>query len=190
MVTAQLLEGGGSVVVLDTENGFRPEKVMKIAERFGLDRNEVLENVYVAQVYNSNHQILLVDQAKDLAEKLKGGGKPVRLVIIDSIAPHFMVDYGGRGKIADRQQKLNRHLHDLRRFAELYNAAVVFTNYKSSGNKRESFGGAVVSHAADFRLYLRFGDQDDVRVVELLDSPHLPPGKTKIKIGDDGIRCV
>ena len=190
MVTAQLSDENASVVVIDTENGFRPEKIEKIAERFGLDRNEVLRNIYVAQAYNSNHQMLLVDHAKDLAEKLKGEGKPVRLVVVDSLMSHFKFEYADRSKIADRQQRLNRHLHDLRRLAELYNAAVVFTNYKDSGNKRASFGGQLVSHAADFRLYLRFATRDDLRVVELLDSPHLPPGETRIRIADDGVRCA
>ncbi|MEM4747651.1 MAG: hypothetical protein QXW74_03975 [Archaeoglobaceae archaeon] len=58
-----------------------------------LDPNEVLRNIYVAQAYNSNHQMLLVDNAKELAEKLKKEGKQVRLLIVDSLTSHFRAEY-------------------------------------------------------------------------------------------------
>jgi RecA/RadA recombinase len=37
--------GGGKVAFIDTEGTFRPEKICPIAERFGLDPTEVLENI-------------------------------------------------------------------------------------------------------------------------------------------------
>ena len=37
---------------IDTEGTFRPERLSSIAERFGLDPQEVLENVAYARAYN------------------------------------------------------------------------------------------------------------------------------------------
>ncbi len=42
---------------MDTEGNFRPERVEAIAERFGLDPTETLENVIVTRVFNHEQQI-------------------------------------------------------------------------------------------------------------------------------------
>jgi len=187
-------EGGleGSVIVIDTENTFRPERILQMAEAKGLDGNEVLKNIYVAQAYNSNHQMLLVDNAKELAEKLKNDGRPVRLVIVDSLMSHFRAEYVGRGTLADRQQKLNRHLHDLMKFGELYNAAIVVTNQVMArpdvlfGDPTKPVGGHIVAHTATFRVYLKKG-KDDLRIARLIDSPHLPEGEAIFRVTERGI---
>jgi len=187
-------EGGleGSVVIIDTENTFRPERIIQMAEAKGLDSNEVLKNIYVAQAYNSNHQMLLVDNAKELAEKLKKEGRPVRLIIVDSLMSHFRAEYVGRGTLADRQQKLNRHLHDLMKFGELYNAAVVVTNQVMArpdvlfGDPTKPVGGHIVAHTATFRIYLKKG-KDDLRIARLIDSPHLPEGEAIFRVTERGI---
>ena len=82
---------GGSVIIIDTENTFRPERITQmvngLSEKYGMELNpeEFLQNIHVARAYNSNHQILLVDSAVDLANELKEMGKPVRLLIVDSL---------------------------------------------------------------------------------------------------------
>ncbi len=187
-------EGGleGSVIVIDTENTFRPERVVQMAEAKGLDPKEVLKNIYVAQAYNSNHQMLLVDNAKELAQKLLKEGRPVRLLIVDSLTSHFRAEYIGRGTLADRQQKLNKHLHDLMRFGEVYNAAIVVTNQVQAkpdayyGDPTRPIGGHVVAHTATFRIYLK-KSKGDLRVARLIDSPHLPEGEVVFRITERGI---
>jgi DNA repair protein RadA len=195
-VNVQLPEdlGGlnGSAIIIDTENTFRPERIIQMAEAKGLDPNEVLKNIYVAQAYNSNHQMLLVDNAKELAEKLKKDGKPVRLLIVDSLTSHFRAEYVGRGTLADRQQKLNRHLHDLMRFGDLFNAAIVVTNQVQAkpdtfyGDPTRPVGGHIVAHTATFRIYLR-KSKGEMRVARLIDSPHLPEGEAIFKVTEGGI---
>lgn len=41
--------GNGKVVYLDTEGTFRPERIVKIAERFGVDPMAVLDNIVYAR---------------------------------------------------------------------------------------------------------------------------------------------
>jgi len=187
-------EGGleGAVVVIDTEGTFRPERIAQMAEAKGLDADEVLKNIFVAQAYNSNHQMLLVDNAKELANKLKAEGKQVRLMIVDSLTAHFRAEYVGRGTLADRQQKLNRHLHDLLRFGELFNAAIVVTNQVMAkpdqffGDPTKPVGGHIVAHTATFRVYLR-KSKGELRVARLIDSPHLPESEAVFKVTERGI---
>lgn len=187
-------EGGlsGSVIVIDTENTFRPERIIQMAEAKGLDPNETLKNIYVAQAYNSNHQMLLVDNAKELANKLKKEGKDVKLLVVDSLMAHFRSEYVGRGTLADRQQKLNRHLHDLMRFGDLFNAAIVVTNQVQAkpdtffGDPTRPVGGHIVAHTATFRIYLR-KSKGELRVARLIDSPHLPESEAVFKVTEGGI---
>lgn len=182
----------GSVIVIDTEKTFRPERIIQMAEAKGLDGKEVLKNIYVAHAYNSNHQMLLVDNARELAQKLAKEGKPVRLLIVDSLTSHFRAEYVGRGALADRQQKLNRHLHDLMRFGEVFNAAVVVTNQVMAkpdaffGDPTRPIGGHIVAHTATYRVYLR-KSKGDLRVARLIDSPHLPESEVVFKITERGI---
>lgn len=49
--------GGGKVAYIDTEGTFRPERIKSIAERFGVDPDEALQNIVVARAGNSEHQM-------------------------------------------------------------------------------------------------------------------------------------
>ncbi len=187
-------QGGleGAVIVIDTEGTFRPERIIQMAEAKGLDPDKVLKNIYVAQAYNSNHQMLLVDNAKELANKLKKDGINVRLLVVDSLTAHFRAEYVGRGTLADRQQKLNKHLHDLLRFGEVFNAAIVVTNQVMAkpdqffGDPTKPVGGHIVAHTATFRVYLR-KSKGELRVARLIDSPHLPESEAIFRVTERGV---
>jgi len=142
--------------------------------------------------YNSNHQMLLVDSATDLANELKEMGKPVRLLIVDSLMAHFRAEYVGRGTLADRQQKLNKHMHSLLRFGDLFNACVVVTNQVMAkpdtffGDPTKTHRRAYCGHTATFRLYLR-KSKGDKRIIRLVDSPNLPEGEAVVAVSTAGI---
>jgi DNA repair protein RadA len=183
----------GSVIIIDTENTFRPERIKDMAEGASLEYNDVLKNIHVARAYNSNHQILLVDKAEKLAEELIDTEKPVRLLIVDSATAHFRSEYVGRGTLADRQQKINKHLHDALRFGDLNNAAVMITNQVQVrpdaffGDPTRPIGGHVVGHTATFRLYLR-KSKGEKRIARLVDSPNLPEAEAVFTVSKVGIR--
>ncbi len=178
----------GAALYIDTENTFRPERIMAMAEGVGLDPHEALKNIYVARAYNSDHQMLLVEKAKEIIEE-----KNIKLVIVDSLTAHFRAEYVGRGKLAERQQKLNRHIHTLQRLADAFNIAVVVTNQVMAkpdilfGDPTEPVGGHVLAHAATYRVYLRKG-KGEKRIARLVDSPHLPEGEAVFAITPEGIR--
>lgn len=41
----------GKCLYIDTEGTFRPERLLAVAERYGMDGNEVLDNVACARAY-------------------------------------------------------------------------------------------------------------------------------------------
>jgi len=188
-------EGGlnGSVIMIDTENTFRPERITQMATSMKLDTNDVLKNIYVARAYNSNHQILLMDKAIDMAKEIKDSDKPAKLLIVDSLTAHFRSEYVGRGTLADRQQKLNKYMHSLLQFGNLYNAAILVTNQVMSkpdtffGDPTRPIGGHVVGHTATFRIYIR-KSKGDKRIARLVDSPNLPEGEAVFRITPEGIK--
>ncbi len=191
-VSVQLpLEQGGlnsHAFFIDTENTFRPERIIQMANAFELDPDEILEKIHVARAYNSSHQMLLVDKVKELSKET-----PASLLIVDSLTAHFRAEYIGRGALADRQQKLNKHMHDLLRWSDLNNGIVCVTNQVSSkpdaffGDPTRPIGGHIVGHTATFRIYLR-KSKGPKRIARLIDSPHLPEGEAVFTIGEDGIR--
>jgi DNA repair protein RadA len=193
-VTAQLSRdkggAGGVVVWIDTEGTFRPERIQQIADIAGLDAEEMLGNIRVVRAFNSDHQSLLAEKVEDLINNDK---LPVKLVIVDSLMSHFRSEFIGRGTLADRQQKLNRHMHALLKLAHTYNVVVYVTNQVMSkpdtffGDPTEAIGGHIVAHASTTRLYLRRGKKGS-RVAKLVDSPNLPDGECMFFITEKGIR--
>ncbi|MCK4347396.1 MAG: DNA repair and recombination protein RadA, partial [Thermoplasmatales archaeon] len=77
---------------IDTENTFRPERIVQMAEALELDPDNVLENIHVARAYNSSHQMLLVEKVKELSKEV-----PTGLLVVDSLTAHFRAEYIGRG---------------------------------------------------------------------------------------------
>jgi len=204
-VNVQLPEemGGmnGSAIIIDTENTFRPERIEQMVK--GLppapdgqtwNPEDFLSHIHVARAFNSNHQILLAEEgAIELAEKLRDSGKPVRLLIVDSVTAHFRAEYVGRGTLANRQQKLNKHLHDLMRFADLNNALILVTNQVMAkpdtffGDPTKPVGGHVLGHTATFRVYLR-KSKGEKRIARLVDSPNLPDGEAVFSVTTEGLK--
>lgn len=190
-VNAQLPpEDGGldrNVVFIDTEDTFVPERVRQMANAKDLDPDETLENILVGRAYNSDHQMLLVDKAANLVRENDAG-----LVVVDSLTAHFRSDYVGRGQLAERQQKLNKHLSTLQRISASQNAAVVLTNQVMSrpdvmfGDPTAPIGGHILGHRSTFRVYLRKGKKDK-RIARLVDCPYLPEGEAVFEVTDKGL---
>jgi DNA repair protein RadA len=126
-----------------------------------------------------------------VTEMIKNG-EPIKLLIIDSLTAHFRAEFAGRGQLADRQQKLNRYLHDLMKLAETYNIAVYVTNQVMAnpaqmfGDPTVAIGGNIVGHASTYRLYLRRGKQGS-RVAKLIDSPNLPENEIVYYVNAGGV---
>ncbi|GAA0224330.1 DNA repair and recombination protein RadA [Haladaptatus pallidirubidus] len=208
---------GGSVIFIDSEDTFRPERIDDMVRGLSdevlqttLDDREIegtpsddealtelvddfLDKIHVAKAFNSNHQMLLAEKAQELAGEHEDSEWPVRLVCIDSLTAHFRAEYVGRGQLAERQQKLNKHLHDIDKVGNLYNTAIVVTNQVSSnpdsffGDPTQPIGGNILGHKSTFRMYLR-KSKGDKRIVRLVDAPNLADGEAVMRVQDAGLK--
>lgn len=189
-VQLPLEKGGanGKCIFIDTEGTFRPQRIQQIAEGMGANYEKVLKNILVARAFNSDHQMLLLEKVTEMVKS----GEPIKLMIIDSLTAHFRAEFSGRGQLADRQQKLNRYLHDLMKLAETHNLAVYVTNQVMAnpaqmfGDPTTAIGGNIVGHASTYRMYLRRGKQGS-RVAKLIDSPNLPDNEAVYWVTEAGV---
>ena len=207
----------GSAIFVDSEDTFRPERIDDMvrglpdeAKEAMLEEREIegsidddetmddlvdsfLEYIHVAKAFNSNHQMLLAEKARELASDSQDDEYPVRLLCVDSLTAHFRAEYVGRGELADRQQKLNKHLHDLDKVGNLHNTAVVVTNQVASnpdsffGDPTQPIGGNILGHKSTFRMYLR-KSKGDKRIVRLVDAPNLADGEAVMRIEGGGLK--
>lgn len=195
-VTAQLKpeQGGlgGGVLYFDTEGTFSSERIYQIASQRGFNADELLRNITLSRIYNSDHQTFLLDHAFKLCAE-----EPIKLVVVDSAISHFRGDYLGRETLAERQQTLNNYMHKLLRLAEIYNLAVVVTNqavaipmaqYSYSISYKPS-GGHVMAHVCNTRVWLR-RSKGPKRIAKLFDSSSLPEGECVFQITEKGIEDV
>ncbi len=183
-------EGGldGDTVWIDTESTFRPERIRQMSEALELDPEAILKRIHVARAFNSHHQMLLMEKANEMTKDY-----PVRLVVIDSLTAHFRAEYIGRGVLAERQQLLNKHIHELMRFGDVHNAAIYVTNQVAAkpdaffGDPTRPIGGHIVGHSATFRVYLR-KSKGGKRIARLIDSPNMPEAEAVFTVSEEGIR--
>ncbi len=183
-------DGGlnGCALYIDTEGTFRPERIIQMAEGHDLDHKKVLKNIVFGRAYNSDHQIMLIKEAASLIKE-----KNIKLIIVDSLIGHFRSEYVGRGTLANRQQTINVHLHDLLRLTDIFpDLCVIVTNQVQSkpdvfyGNPTVAAGGNIVAHGSTIRVYLRKG-KGEQRVAKMIDAPHLPEGEAVFSITENGI---
>jgi DNA repair protein RadA len=191
-VNCQKNDPDAVAVYIDTENTFRPERIAQLAKGAGLDPEKVLKNIKVARAYNSDHQMLLAEKVEDLITKQNF---KVRVVIVDSLTAHFRAEFIGRGTLAERQQKLNKHMHILLKLADMHNVCVYVTNQVMAkpdiffGDPTQAIGGHIVAHASTFRIYLRKGKKGS-RVAKLVDSPNMPEGEAGFFVTEGGLKEI
>ncbi len=179
---------GGGALYIDTENTFRTERIIQMADQLDLNPEEVVKNIIFAEAYTSDHQTFLVENADEVVKE-----NNIRLIIVDSLTSHFRSEYLGREMLAERQQKLNKHMHKLIRLARAFNAVAVVTNQVMAkpdvffGDAVHPVGGHIVAHTSHTRVFLRKSARGPVRVARLVSSPYLPEGERVFKITENGI---
>eukprot|EP01012_Entosiphon_sulcatum_P025038 TRINITY_DN302_c0_g1_i1.p1 TRINITY_DN302_c0_g1~~TRINITY_DN302_c0_g1_i1.p1 ORF type:complete len:354 (+),score=74.67 TRINITY_DN302_c0_g1_i1:41-1063(+) len=182
--------GEGKAMYIDTEGTFRPERCRAIAQRYGLDPDDVLDNIAYARAFNSDHQMQLLVQASAMMVESR-----FALLIVDSATALFRTDYSGRGELNARQLALAKFLRMLARLADEFGIAVVITNQVVAqvdggamfqADSKKPIGGNIIAHASTTRLSLRKG-RGEQRVCKIYDSPCLPENEAVFAIYEEGI---
>jgi DNA repair protein RadA len=178
-----------NIIFIDSENTFRANRVHQIAEQRGHDPLAILEKIYHCTVYSSEHLESVIDNLDKSIEQYNA-----KIVIIDSIVSLHRAEFSGRGTLADRQQRLGKMLNKLRRYADIYNIAVVVTNQVVSSpdglhsgfDSMKAAGGNIVAHSSTYRIFLRKSGKNRVATME--DSPSHSYQRVKFSISESGIQ--
>ncbi|XP_069360659.1 DNA repair protein RAD51 homolog 1 isoform X2 [Maniola hyperantus] len=182
--------GEGKCMYIDTEGTFRPERLLAVAQRYGMEGAAVLDNVAYARAYNTDHQTQLLVQACAMMTESR-----YSLIIVDSATALYRTDYSGRGELNARQLHLARFMRMLLRLADEFGVAVIITNQVVAqvdavgvfnADTKKPIGGHIIAHASTTRLYLRKGRGDN-RVCKIYDSPCLPETEAMFAISTEGI---
>jgi DNA repair protein RadA len=179
----------GNIIFIDSENTFRADRIHQIAEQRGLDPLPILEKIFHCKVYSSEDLESVIYNLDKSIEQYNA-----KLVIIDSIISLHRAEFSGRGTLAERQQRLGRMLNKLRRYADVYNIAVVITNQIVSYpdathpglDSMKAAGGNIVAHSSTYRIFLRKSGKN--RVATMFDSPSHPYQHVKFSISESGIQ--
>lgn len=90
---------------------------------YGLNPNDVLDNIAYARAHNTDHQSQLLLAAASMMSESR-----FALVIVDSVTALYRTEFNGRGELSARQIHLGRFLRALQRLADEFGVAVVVTN--------------------------------------------------------------
>jgi len=181
----------GGALYIDTENTFRTERIVQMAKHLGLNPEEVVKKIVFAEAYTSDHQMFLLENADKVIKE-----NNIRLIVVDSLTAHFRSEYLGREMLAERQQKLNKHMHRLIRLARAFNAVAVVTNQVMAkpdvffGDAVHPVGGHIVAHTSHTRIFLRKSSRGPTRIARLISSPYLPEGERVFKITENGVEDI
>ena len=188
MVQQKISDGGleGGVIYVDTENTFRPERIVSISKARNIDHVSVLENIVVAKAFNSAHQELIIHEIGKIIEN-----NNIKLLVLDSAISHYRAEYLGRAMLSERQQKINRLMHILIMISETYKIAVILTNQIQSvpdtlfGDPFRPTGGNIMAHSSTYRIYLKKAGKN--RIARIVDSPYHPEIEALFSLGEEGV---
>ncbi|KAF4382920.1 hypothetical protein G4B88_010091 [Cannabis sativa] len=185
--------GEGKAMYIDAEGTFRPQRLLQIAERFGLNGADVLENVAYARAYNTDHQSRLLLEAASMMVETR-----FALMVVDSATALYRTDFSGRGELSARQMHLAKFLRSLQKLADEFGVAVVITNQVVAqvdgsalfaGPQFKPIGGNIMAHASTTRLALRKGRGEE-RICKVISSPCLAEADARFQISTEGVTDV
>jgi DNA repair protein RadA len=180
------------VIYIDTENKFRPERVLSIARSRGLNIEDILHRIQVTKPIDTNEQETRIEAACQAIEK---SNSTIKLLVVDSMTYLYRVEYPGRSKLTEKQQKLNLYMHKLSKVAQTKNIAVVVTNQVQHtpdslfGNKSAPIGARVTLYASTHSVFLS-GSNPEVMLARLVHSPCYPQLDANYSINEKGITDV
>ncbi|KAG0668508.1 recombinase rad51 [Maudiozyma exigua] len=182
--------GEGKCLYIDTEGTFRPIRLVSIAQRFGLDPDDALNNVAYARAYNADHQLKLLDAAAQMMSESR-----FSLIVVDSVMALYRTDFSGRGELSARQMHLAKFMRALQRLADQFGVAVVVTNQvvaqvdgaaMFNPDPKKPIGGNIMAHSSTTRLGFKKG-KGCQRICKVVDSPCLPEADCVFAIYEDGV---
>jgi len=190
-LTSQALSEGESVVWVDCEDTFRPNRILEIMKERGYvtDKESMEEALNRITYFYAPQTEALMGTINALSKTMEE--KRPRLVVIDGSIGQFREEYLGRGTLADRQNQIARLMTHLKNISYYFKTTVVYTNQVQTdpsvmfGDPVKPIGGNVVGHAATYRIY--FKKSGKKRIARMVDSPEHPQADAEFTLTIKGI---
>ena len=191
-LTACMLAGDktANVMFIDTENTFRPERVLDFLATLGRPKED-LARILHSEAFNSGHQRLILEHA---GKKIKENN--VKLLIVDSATAHFRGEYFGRDQLPIRQQSLNGHLQVISKLTRMFRLVTLLTNQEiavpvvgyGGGPSSKPVGGNIFGHRGFMNLAIWRPDNptSESRIITLEKHPSLPPRRVELRLTEQG----
>jgi len=179
-----IAEAEGLIILIDSENTWSPDRFKQICEARGKDVNDIAERLMLFQPLNYMEQDHVVNFALPSFDA-EGKILEIGLIAVDSLMCHWATspDFTGREKLGVRAGLLGPHIMNLKRYAKLHNAVLVYSNQISMKPDAKAFssyediiypkGGPIIAHAGDHRILLRKGPAN-IRFARVVDSIEIP----------------
>ncbi len=147
---------------IDTEGGFRPERLAEMALARGWQQPGLLERVVYLRCNSAAEQS---EAVRRMAKRRETAA--CRLVAIDTLTHNFTLDLPGSVNMPDRQGALDAHLSEMARDAFLNGRAYLLTNRVTFGVRDEDvgIGGRTVAQLVHTSLRLE-REKGQVRIKE------------------------
>jgi DNA repair protein RadA len=174
MICAQT---GSSVLFVDTEGSFRPERVEEMAKSRGWDADGILQKIVYVRCDSASEQMEAVRQMP-----FRRATASCRMVVIDTLTRNFSVEMPGRANLSSRQAALNVHLSEMARDAFRNERAYLLTNRVTFGLAGDvGIGGRTVEQLVHASVLL---ERDDGRVRATLGGTE---GSVLAEMGKPGV---
>jgi DNA repair protein RadB len=168
-----VVEEGKKVIYVDTEGSFSVDRFKQICQ----DYDKALENVIFIK------PISLEEQKKAFDILRKNLNDKVGLVIVDSIAPFYRLQYSNTQDIQDANRELSLQLNFLTEIARRKEIPVLITNqvYASfdDKNKVNMVGGDILKYASKCLIELQKAHKGK-RVAIIRKHRSMPEGKEAV----------
>lgn len=191
----------GTVILIDTEYTWSPERQIQICKARGLDVDKMRENLIIYQPEDYEEQLAKVMTLPSKMDIETQERPKLQLIVLDSLLA--LVDdstnFRGRQHLWVRAGIIRDMLRSLRNAAREHECVVLFTNQVSAVPDTKPFtpnylkergtGGNITRHRPDIILYFRRA-KDPIRVARLMDSSELSNQERPFQINERGIDDV
>ena len=184
-----LSKDDATVVYIDTENTFRPERVIDHLQMLGGDKSDLARIIH-ADATSSLRQMSIVDHAGKVIKE-----KHMKFLILDSLTAHYRSEYIGREMLARRQQMINHHLQRISQLTRMFNLVTLVTTQEID-MPAQGFAGAAESKAAGGNVALhrplaifsiwRPEGLSEKRFLTLEKHPSQPQRRIVLKLDEKG----
>lgn len=184
------VKGKSKVLYIDTENKFRPERILSISKARGSYITDLLNKILYVKAISSNHQELIL---KKLLMSLDRRKNEFSLIVVDSVINHFRAEFLNSGAHVERQKKLYEYMRLLSALAQKYGIAVVVTNQVNSGFSftAKPAGGTIMGNTSTYRISLRrLSNGGSEIAAKVVKSSYHPETEACFKLSEKGLEDI